>query len=194
MWFLGACDLPYSTETWDAIRHLIELPWLDRLWVCQEAQLANFRATIRCGKDECWFNFRRAIYTLRHKNQLPSAYLWERLEFVGKMVADMRRTFLQTLSSGHSRDCCDRRDHVYSMLGLLPSKCVNRVSPDYSCSVSTVYKEAFLLTSSQFSRLNIIGYCDMSSRQIDEPTWAPDLSSGRAGCRGLHPGQWSSGV
>jgi hypothetical protein len=69
-WFHRSCNLPHSTETWDAILHLIELPWFDRLWVCQEAQLANFRATIQCGKDESsWSNFRRAIYTLRHKNQ-----------------------------------------------------------------------------------------------------------------------------
>lgn len=193
-WFMESCRLPYDQETWDAISDIIQRPWFDRLWVLQEAQLANFRTTIQCGRDECsWPSFRRAIDCITEKDELPSARLRERLDYIQRMARDPHQSFLKTLSFAFGRKCSDPRDRVYALLGILPSTMASRIRPDYSLSAAEVYKELFLLHLGQVLRLEMIRYSDLAERQIDGPTWVPDLSYEEEDRWSLSHGPFASG-
>ena len=48
-WFDPDFTLPFSQDTWDGIRALLERPWFHRLWVVQEIQPG---AVVQCDHDQ----------------------------------------------------------------------------------------------------------------------------------------------
>ncbi|RYP74703.1 hypothetical protein DL769_003962 [Monosporascus sp. CRB-8-3] len=58
-WSLPDMNLGYDGDTLDSLYHLANRPWFTRLWVLQEAQLANNGSIVKCGEDEVlWPVFR----------------------------------------------------------------------------------------------------------------------------------------
>lgn len=70
-WFHSSTVLPYDDKVWDAIKDLLTHSWFKRLWVVQEAHLAQ-TGVFLCGHDEMdWIILRYAILTLWYNK--PSA-------------------------------------------------------------------------------------------------------------------------
>lgn len=175
-WYKAKVDLPYQEDTWRALTGLFQREWFDRLWVWQEIQLANHRAVAQCGKDQIfWSALRDAARCLLAKSQLPSQDLTTALKRHRRLFINLRqRTAAALLHYMKIRKCADPRDKVYGLLGLAPPRFAANIRPNYSSSVSEVYKQALLVYLEQTRRLDLLEYCNLSSPDVDTPTWVPD--------------------
>jgi len=175
-WFHPLTVLPYTAEQWDAIHDLMARPWFGRLWVCQEAHLANPRATMQCGMYEClWSRFLRAVCAIRVKQQPLSTDLRGRAELIHPLAPYVEQPLLDVLDMSRSKQCSDERDRVYGLLGLMPLGCARSIFPDYSLSAGTVMKDLFLIYLHQTSRLDMLEFCDPLVQHVDGTTWVPRL-------------------
>ncbi|KAL7627071.1 hypothetical protein AAE478_003847 [Parahypoxylon ruwenzoriense] len=178
-WFHSYTDLPYREDTWRSILELFRRPWFDRLWVTQEIQLANARAVVKCGSDEIpWSRFRRALYCLRCKRELPYKGLSTRIMQIGALARPLQgfnfRVLLLTFSD---RLCSDPRDKVYGLLGLASQEVLSQVRPQYSLPFEEIYRDTFLCLLDQTQRLDSLSECTMRPGRPERlPSWVPDWS------------------
>ena len=193
-WFRSIVDMPYNAKTWHAITNLLRRSWFERLWVCQEIQLANSCAIIKCGHETVlWSHFRRAARCLLAKTHLPSVQLRELLSSYYDMMRDLQgRPLSSLISVTHLRECSDPRDKVYGILGISPPAFSMNIRPQYSLSVSAVYQEAFLIYLDRMQRLDLLEHCNLAGRRIDSPSWVPDWSTWKG--TGISNGSLASGV
>jgi len=181
-WYRAVCELPYETPTWQAILDLMRRPWFDRLWIVQEIQLANHRAVMQCGFEEIsWSQFRKAAICLDTKLKLPSEELSSRILFVSNLSRPLTdRSFPSLLYVSSGRLCSDPRDHVYGLLGLASPTAASRIRPQYSTTVTSLYKETVEFLLSQTKRLNFLEECSARRSRIHQlPSWVPDWSAPR---------------
>jgi len=189
-WFRGRFPLPYDDRAWRAWQDIIERPWFKRLWIVQEALLANHRAILQCGKDQIsWSLFRPAVNCLISKRGLP-----DRLRPVYGLLRNQANTGLdRLLLRTLHQECSEPRDRVYGLLGLMPASFSSLIAPDYSLSVTQVYKNAFLIYLQQKNDLHLLGQCRLAQRRADSPSWVPNwslpLKSEHLGFRFLASGQ-----
>lgn len=176
-WYLSHTKLPYDNDTWQSILDLVNRPWFERLWVTQEVQLANPRATMHCGYDQIpWSQFRRALNCLAEKENLPLPelrYRLDRIRSLGRYLVGQPLQIL--LNDCQTRLCSDPRDKVYGLLGLAPANAVEKIKPKYSSPVSQVYMETSLVLLDQTKRLSFL-YCGCEGSTDTMPSWVPDWS------------------
>ncbi|RSL80280.1 hypothetical protein CEP52_017410 [Fusarium oligoseptatum] len=74
-WYHPFHPLPsdiFNDTTWSSIRSLFSRPWFSRVWVIQEAALANRFTALHCGGYSLpWLDLRKAIGILRAKESTP---------------------------------------------------------------------------------------------------------------------------
>jgi hypothetical protein len=177
-WFRAACKLPYDDDTWRAWFELAKRPWFERLWIWQEIQLANSRSLVQCGHESIlWSLFRRAVVCIASKKDIAHPQYREQFLFLRYFAYDRRRTpFSHMIAYIWRRKCSDPRDKIYGVLGMAPPKFAHKIRPEYSQSVSAVYKDVALAHLQQVQRLETIQYCNPATRLIDGPSWVPDMS------------------
>lgn len=178
-WHVSADELPFTEETWQAILDLITRPWFDRLWIYQEAQLANSLSFILCGADNIdWPHFRRAMMCLRDLPNVPLPPFVSRTMILERLVAPIKNLgFLILLSRAHQCLCSDQRDKIYGILSLAPPQLLRHIEPDYRKSVGMVYRDMFVALVKQTQRLEILTYSIQEpQRRSDMPSWSPDWS------------------
>ncbi|KAK3319498.1 heterokaryon incompatibility protein-domain-containing protein [Cercophora scortea] len=158
--------LPYSKETWRAINDLVHRDWFGRLWIVQEAKLAE-AAILCCGHDQIpWSDFHQALETIGRSKNLPDEI--ERSLPISVKLWDM----------GRKRECKDPRDKIYGVLGLLPALFRAKISPQYGDTpVRTTYQEATLAHIRHVQRLELLSQSYLHRRRIDGPSWVPDFSA-----------------
>lgn len=148
-----------AADTLELAHYVLKRPWFSRLWVLQEAALAQ-QAWIMYGDDICdlrdLVNIKN-IWTLDFSRlsagHRPQSHLFNMpaLHHLGQIpaMAHSSLPFSQKLavfmSIGRTRFCQDPRDHVYGLLGLVNHNSAVTSAPldvDYSKSVSDVFIEA----------------------------------------------------
>ncbi|KAL6879465.1 hypothetical protein HDV57DRAFT_509950 [Trichoderma longibrachiatum] len=183
-WAYGNYPLPFDRTTWHSIKMLISRPWFERLWVWQEATLAQENdAIMLCGRDEMrWDDFRQAIMCLYFNTCDPDIPPSELRLYRSKLehASQLARCKIQTNTTGilsltKNCRCFDPRDRVYAVLSFVDS--LNPISPyitpDYRKTKKQVYLELFLAVYQNFgSSLTMLALSQAGKG--DTPTWLPD--------------------
>lgn len=177
--------LPFDNDTWRAVRMLMSRAWFQRLWVWQEATLADeHTAIVVCGYDEIsWDHFRRAAMCLYYNNCAPggmtegelSSYK-QRMRLISNLLrCKIPTTILGLFAFTRQCQCYDQRDRVYAILSFqsTQSSLSNLITPDYRKGKVEVFMELFQAyrTKNPFS-LKILMFCGKGMG--DTPTWVPD--------------------
>ena len=185
-------DLPYarlnSRQDMFAIYSLVMRPWFERLWVQQEIH-SNANAVLICGLDTLsWHDFRKSIYfffrTWRNFEDDKALYPGLRVRFllIYHMISEGGYFTLGALieRSQHCK-CSDPRDRVYAVLNMLTTfERDTKIKPDYTKTVSQVYRDVVLSILDNTTKISILGYCEMqeqpleSSDSLQVPSWVPD--------------------
>ena len=178
----------YSKREVSAIYALIMRPWFERLWVQQEIH-RNHSAVLICGWDTLsWQEFRKAFFCFYNKwgfhkdEEIPYPGFHARTTLISKMIDEGGYTTLGDLIERSQQcKCSDPRDRVYGVLYML--KTFERdaiIKPDYTKTVSQVYRDVVTSILDHTDKISILGYCEMqeqpleSSDSLQLPSWVPN--------------------
>ena len=178
----------YSKQDVFAIYSLVMRPWFERLWVQQEIH-ANRNAVLICGSDTLsWHDFRKAIFCFYYKWRIfeddwtlyPD--LGVRLLLISHMISEGGYLTLGALIERSQQcKCSDPRDRVYAVLSMLKTfERDAKIKPDYTKTVSQVYRDVVLSVLDHTNKISILGHCEMqeqpleSSDSLQLPSWVPD--------------------
>jgi hypothetical protein len=193
-WYIKDVNLPYSPDIWNALEFFCQREWFKRLWVAQEIILANHLAILQCGQQNIlWALFRRAMWSLYEKKNIRRPGLRGSIRSIKSMLEDNKGYGVSHIILYHQhRDCSNKHDKVYGLLGLTPPKFTAAIVPNYSGSVAETYRTAFLANLTTANRWELFG-ADLGHRVTSAPSWVPDFASSPS--HGFHlPRQLSAGI
>ena len=171
--------LPYDWKTWDAIYHLLNRSWFERLWIWQEIRLQTREAEVLCGIHNInWQHFRKAIFCLNIKTEVPNikGILPSRIQHIDKLCDTNNFAGLETLitQTRYCR-CSDPRDRIFAVLGLIDKTQANmHIEPDYTQSVGKVYKDVAVEYIKKRRNLEILRDCGMRDKKSELVKWIPE--------------------
>ncbi|KAF7944000.1 hypothetical protein EAE96_010411 [Botrytis aclada] len=204
---------PQFDKCWEALENIHKSPYWNRLWIVQEV-LSNHETWVYVGKqlipllpllaislalqylDNSEIEIlppytAYVIESVRNPANLP--LLDGKLHFSDPSAEPME--LLDILQTFCKFKCSDPRDKVYGLAGL-SNPYRQKLTVDYSKSVSEIYKDVARLIIETTHRLEIICadektkcHCPSGSHQDSSslPTWVPNWSCIRDGT-GLRPG------
>ena len=185
--------LPYDAETWSAIEHFFLREWFWRRWIISEMLFANRSSVIQCGKQEVpWNRFRTVATYFATVAQVQGGLQYFRSMLDDVAVSRRGMSTSQLLINFYDRGCQDDRDRIYALLPLAPDAFTRHFRPQYSLSVLEVYRNATLIDIESSNRLGILRLCSRVNRQLNGPSWVPDLTASVTGPNMLST-QFSSG-
>lgn len=178
-WCHGDTPLPYDARTGAALEALFCRPWFDRVWVLQEALLANRQALVQCGAASLpWTSLRGAMSILSGKPNLPLGLLDMMDVYSTALETAQQRGLPQLLSLARRQRCTDPRDRVYGLLGLMSPAMAARITPSYTVPAVDVYRDTLLAHLGLFGRLELLRHCGIGSASRGlGPSWVPDWAS-----------------
>ncbi|KIW07599.1 uncharacterized protein PV09_01550 [Verruconis gallopava] len=192
-WGFIQTKIPYSDSTWTAIEVLLRRPWFERLWVAQEAVLADATSIIKCGSSEMLItDFRAAVQkmglTVHTPRVLRAIAMNISLVFRINKAQPLNLLLLRT----SRKYCTDRRDRIYAVLGIAQKGLVDSIIPDYSINHIRVFRQATLAEINYSKKLDVLEHCHWADHRGQTPTWVPRLS-GPLACGSIFPFHFASG-
>ncbi|KAH0489414.1 hypothetical protein TgHK011_009845 [Trichoderma gracile] len=178
----------------EALRRTLLAPWWDRIWVVQEAVVAN-SLTVRYGNVEVpWELLVGAAEVLTDWQSIHENYPISMSTADAKVFnLATRITYLDNFRThwSHSRGTnlllllryfgfrrtSDERDRVYALLGLCNEATVLR--PDYSLQVAEVHMAPVLVAIRNTKSLSVLNGDHSRKARQDIPSWVPDWSTER---------------
>ncbi|KAK0117539.1 hypothetical protein ONS95_011878 [Cadophora gregata] len=170
--------------------HLLASPWWSRLWVVQEAELAQ-NPRVHCGSQE--FEFRRLAEVLVNLATMISNELDEKSP-VYQAITKSKLSQIQQLFFflDYSRDNainpakllantahCEStvpHDRIYALLGLLPNTL--DITPRYEHSIEHVFEEAAFKISKLAGNLELLQITALvDNRKLKLPSWVPEFGN-----------------
>ncbi|KAL2133775.1 hypothetical protein VTI74DRAFT_1712 [Chaetomium olivicolor] len=172
-WYKSDCELPFDNDIWEAVHHLVARPWFTRLWIIQEAQLANPRSVVQCGSAVVpWPLMRRAIICIFLKKSRPATALIRQMRNAMDCTQFLRGKPVERLLQMSSfRQCSDPRDKIYGMMSVMPPSFTTLIPTDYTLDIAVLYKMVFLAYTESFKRLTLLQQCHRSDQSW--PSWVP---------------------
>ncbi|KAI9687976.1 MAG: hypothetical protein M1820_010374 [Bogoriella megaspora] len=177
--------LPCDARILCAWQDLLGRGWFQRLWIWQEIILANTGALVQCGsKTVSWYNLRRGLVLLRESN-LPNVNMREGLLrhlllyllYYTPKTGSTKLGICSLLQATAQSVCGDSRDRIFALTGICDSKLMDQITPSYIKPVSRNFQEFFLLFTHEYRSLDLLQFCSLARRQLDLPTWVPDLTN-----------------
>lgn len=179
------------TWIWDdkisnSVRHLLQAPWFNRLWIWQEVLLSR-RAEIYVGHETLpWRDFSKAILYMVRTVILDATFpnvsreLKRLLGHVHQLA--VREAFdaglLDYIEATLGCQFSEPRDRIYALLGIIcRDDCVLELEPVYTQPVSSVFENIVLLYLRRDNSLDILACCELSEDQPLSPSWVPDWSN-----------------
>lgn len=179
----------HVTALFEALRRTLLVPWWDRIWVVQEAVVAQ-NITVRYSEVivswELLVEVARVLSgwdfaSVRHPSSISADCLkvfalFSRISDLDRFRRDWRalqRTDLLSLLRyfGH-RKATDNRDRVYALLGLCNESVA--IGPNYRLNDTEVYTASVLAIIKNTRSLSVM-YGDHSRKASqDLPSWVPD--------------------
>ncbi|KAL6876802.1 heterokaryon incompatibility protein domain-containing protein [Trichoderma novae-zelandiae] len=178
----------------EALRRTLLVPWWDRIWVVQEAVVAQ-RLIVRYGNVAVpwellvaaadvlsgWESVHAKFPSSISTTELKVFNLFSRVSNLNHFRREWTRSqgtnLLLLLRYFGFRRASDERDRVYALLGLCNEATIFR--PDYSLQTAEVYMAPVLLTIRNTKSLSVL-YGDHSRKgRQDIPSWVPDWSTER---------------
>ncbi len=178
----------YSKQEVFTIYTLVMRPWFERLWVQQEIH-ANRNAVLICGLDTLsWHDFRQAIFCFYYKwrafenDRILYPGFDNRFVLISGMISEGGYLTLgELIERSQQCKCSDPRDRVYAVLNMLRTfERDAKIKPDYTKTVSQVYRGVVLSILDHTNKISILGHCEMreqpleSSDSLQLPSWVPD--------------------
>ena len=147
--------LPLPDCDWRAIEHFFNVPWFQRLWVCQEVML-NHNVTAVRGAVECpWLDIALPAKWMDHRRYWRSEYLGKRMKNIDATSTIYTFTNIldpdwgNLLRFGQHRRAALSVDYVYGLLGLVPKSSASHIArtekdliPNYSLPLARVFAAA----------------------------------------------------
>ena len=171
-----------------AIYALVMRPWFERLWVQQEIH-ANRTAVLICGLDTLsWQEFRQAFFCFYNKWRfdkdeiIPYPGFSARIVLISRMINEGGYLTLgELIERSQQCKCSDPRDRVYGVLDMLKTfEGHANIKPDYTKTVSQVYRDVVTSILDHTDKISILGHCEMqehpleSSDSLQLPSWVPN--------------------
>lgn len=183
-WANYRIDYPFESGELDPVSALLQRPYFERTWVRQEVALAT-QASVQCGQQRLpWEEFRNIIACLNWKPILSQALVeqpWAEFRRVTEIAFGLCDIEVSGLALRSIRfdlrniKCGDPRDQLYSILSLLhdDDKQLN-IQPNYIRTVEDLYTHVTRLKLATHHTLELLESCDISSRELEIPSWVPD--------------------
>jgi Heterokaryon incompatibility protein (HET) len=137
---------PEDHEDWEALWWLLDKPWFRRIWILQEAAVADVR--IMVGQEMVpwpdvvagarWLSAKRYWLKWQESEKLAQVgFIWA----LGPLSQPSKEgSIVWLLEQTRHFGATDKRDKVYALLGLCGENAeAERMKPDYSKSVVEVY-------------------------------------------------------
>lgn len=196
-WILNSLNDEAQTSVWPALHHLFERSWWTRVWIRQEAALAQSIEIAVGDQTLSWESLEKFIINMSAVSHIFS----QRLFHQHKLAIDhkalnalmtlqrLRKMRLagDTLQYGlldlmimtlHSK-CTDDRDRIYGTVGL--SSDVSLGKPDYRLSASYIFIELTKGYIQASTQLDIMLIDTQRRASMHLPSWAPDWGSENLG-------------
>ncbi|KAF7922873.1 uncharacterized protein EAE97_011037 [Botrytis byssoidea] len=154
-----------NLRTGAGIIRLFENPWWNRMWTVQEALLGKDTLLIS-GRRSILQNDLLAIFTsqLAHSkdgcNSRKSGFIttsFMKMRFLREYRHGNASSSLEELLNIFGERCCsDPRDKIYGLLGILETKEVNSIHPDYGIDVTLLYGNTVVNIINEAGNLDIL--------------------------------------
>lgn len=188
-WWDAERRLPYDAATSSSLVSLFSRPWFSRVWVLQEALLANQRALVQCGDHSIpWSILRKAMVVLAEKVGLPAELFATLGSYRTGLLTKSTWNLPRLLLWGRFRKCTDDRDKIYGMLSLVSPAVAMNISVDYNMSAGEVYRDALLAHAELTKRLELLRHCQLEHRCTGGPSWVPNFAAERGRFFGFRKG------
>jgi hypothetical protein len=182
--------------------YLMQRSWWQRMWVIQEIVFAR-KARLLCGdRSVIWPSLNRLdtiISKLKQVIQITSSRqhehgtglenLLEILQIQSRIMKEPKPSLLDLVELFQTRQCTDRRDRVFAILGLAAEEDSKENPPDYSMTLPEVQMRLFRMAIPKLQGLQFLncsgGYIEKPGRSSwilewdSEVTGMSDTSSGR---------------
>ncbi len=179
--YLGEEDLGFGSRSlWIdterrqvALRKLFAKRWVSRVWVIQEAALAQKLVMITgntcCAMDTNLMSRIRGRAKISGL-EIPGTLAWDPL------VSAPTRDLLTMLHMTRNCSSTDPRDKIYGLLGLVGERLQSLIPIDYSQSVDEVMTRAAAAIIISREDFEILAYASLRVRRTQKslPTWVPD--------------------
>jgi hypothetical protein len=198
---MGNIGLPYSTHpAWENLVLLWGRPWFSRVWVMQEAAMAQ-HAVFLIGDEEIEYkhmidasvmidqaDWSQAAVAKRNMSimMIENYRQHEEDDVEERRVRELKSTLLIMLLAVRSRKTTDNRDRVFAVLGLASDVISPKfpgginLKPDYTLSTGEVYLQTAQRLIQHSKNLVVLGAAGLNTYQSAEveglPSWVPDWS------------------
>jgi hypothetical protein len=189
LWWFGARDVLEDSSKkvmMLSLENLFDRPWFKRLWVCQEINLAR-KAAIVCGsRNLAWSDFRNfSLFFQQYCRGITSGKTRDNLTHISMLChcepINRLLSVTEIMDSTKTCECSDERDRVYGIFNLLNRNDDNlvKIEPNYSTTVSEVYREFAMANYEKAGDLGIMHFCKMNPEKVKTevplPSWVPDV-------------------
>ncbi|KAF2099870.1 hypothetical protein NA57DRAFT_75375 [Rhizodiscina lignyota] len=169
-------------KQWKGLEFIYWRCWWNQAWIVQEISLAR-KAVFMCGETNLDAHDLFAAASFLHEHKLTNATMIDLTSAIN--LAEVRQACLENrkldlftlLISTRMYRASDKRDRIYSLLGLCTDEDASTIIPDYAMSAAEVYTNFArrLLNRGTLDVLTAVG--DFRRRCIpDLPSWVPDWS------------------
>ena len=193
-WILSSLeDQQAQVSAWVSVHHLFERSWWTRVWIRQEAALAQSVEMVVGDQKLSWESLEKFIVNLsaifhvfaQRLTQQHQLHIDHKALNALMTLQSLRKARLSgdTLQYGilqnlimtlHSK-CTDDRDRIYGIVGLSSDATLERA--DYRLSARDVYIEFTKSYIQASNQLDIILIDTQPRPSIQLPTWVPDWGS-----------------
>ncbi|KAL2076119.1 hypothetical protein VTL71DRAFT_1062 [Oculimacula yallundae] len=175
--------LPLEDEAHLSILNLLDRDWFERLWIWQEAHLANDKALVLCGNVMIlWKTLCEAVFCFFRKSAPRFCYSAHVFAY-----HKVRRLFIklpplldfhQLVERTQSCKCSDPQDRIFALMGLNRHNSWPDIEPDYTKDVKDVYKDFALSLMTYSDNLELLRSIEFHDRSR-LLSWVPDWSISR---------------
>ena len=175
---------------WPALFAVTQKPYWNRCWIIQELAMNHNSTLFLCGKFKMtrkmiqsgalWGRNRSHVCEeINHQTRLELHIgAWAVFDRIYNLIRitpkrDIEMGEESLLDLVRRADATDKRDKIYSILGLLDPAISAGVTPNYSFSVQQVYTNFMKSFINASKRLDLIAFGDISVEQ-GWPSWVPD--------------------
>ncbi|KAF2101478.1 hypothetical protein NA57DRAFT_72920 [Rhizodiscina lignyota] len=170
-----------------AVTDLLQRAWWTRVWVIQESTVPDQKYVMLCGSIlMSWGDVGRATDKLQRlisefpelEHRRSSFFNLSGVEDPIRKIRRLRKSapyetkLLDLVSLGRDFDASDSRDHIYAFLGMMGSKPLPFLDPDYENPVKTVYQDftKYLISTCSYGhKLDVLGHASNASAKTPSP-------------------------
>ena len=209
---LGQGFLPFHSKEWKVLKAFLDLPWFGRVWIVQEAVLAEAATVILGDWNIDWESLCRGIQPFENVELLVpynsslsgpefgAATQWEGYDgqpaaFFMKLRTEHKKELPlhEVLCATMDRKATNPRDHVYAILGMVKEIAAPIMPPwepellavDYGKSVGEIFRDAtrFVMLNERTLTFLADAYLTPSSHNLGCPSWVPNWAEPSSTCR-----------